>query len=346
MTTSIENFVTDHRAQLGIPGLALAINLDDETIVDLAIGEKRLGCGEEVTGRTCFHMASVTKPFTSLGIMKLIEEKKVALHDPVLSFFNDRTPLDQRFHDMTVQHLLSHTSGLGDVEDFEWESPRFDEDALSEHVHGLIGGYELNNPPGESYDYSDLGYETLGAIIASASSKTYEEYIYDSFMKPAGMTNSALCYAETNPLDLASSHLHNNKGELDPSDVFPYNRRHTPSSTLCSCSEDMAKWMRFCQKLDRGTLPKILDKKSFKAAREKTNNTGGTFWSEVGQGFFRGEYRGISYYGHEGSDEGFRAIMVLTENINCGITLISNMDGDNLKPIVEGIFEILLATEL
>lgn len=134
-----------------------------------------------------FNIASITKPFTALAIMILQEEGKISFDDKILKFLPD---FPSYAKDVTVRHLLTHTSGIIDYENdmhlinqIPVVTPRIVYDSLI-HQRRLI------MKPGEKYSYSNSGYFLLALIIEKISGMTYKEFIEKKIFKPAGMKNS------------------------------------------------------------------------------------------------------------------------------------------------------------
>lgn len=156
--------------------------------------ERHLGT-EDMEGRvplsdhSSFSLASVSKPFTALGIMLLARQGRLTLDDalpqhvPELSFYPD----------ITIRHLLHHTSGIPDHVEFVRElwNP-----AYILPIKELLQMYEHQRPkcyfgPGEEFEYSNVGYILLGEIIARASGRSYPQFMAEQVFTPLGMKDSA-----------------------------------------------------------------------------------------------------------------------------------------------------------
>lgn len=306
----------------GFPGLAIAVVKDGEPWLIEGFGLRRIETAGKVDHEALFHMASVTKMFTAAAVMKL----GLDLDEPVVKVVPDFRMRDRRFRKITPRHLLTHTSGLPDVTDFGWDRPEFDDRALERHIAALSTG-KLNSDPGAAYSYSDLGFELLGHCVACASGKTYENFVQTEILETAGMARSTLLFREAKNR-VAWPHVRASDGNLIPSRVFPYNRRHAPSSTLYSSATDMAKWMSFL----------LASRGFFQPMWRRSNSTHGKFWLEVGMGFFAGRFRGKKFVGHEGSDIGFRSSVAVFPATGLGIAVFVNHDGDRVKPLMRQLF--------
>ncbi len=147
-----------------------------------------------ITAESVFDIGSITKQFTAAAILKLEEQGRLRVTDSIGRFFED-VPADKS--SITIHHLLTHTSGLeGDLgRDYE-VMPR---DSLVR----LALASELQWAPGTRYDYSNLGYSLLGAIVELTSGQPYERYLNDNLLRPAGMTRTGYRLPQWTPEELA-----------------------------------------------------------------------------------------------------------------------------------------------
>ena len=136
---------------------------------------------------TRFRTASTSKMFTAVAILRLVQDGKLKLDDPIGKIVPALG--DKPVARATIQQLLTHTAGTGDI-----YGPRLDEHQDELLVHDdfikLFGGDALLFDPGTKYEYSNLGYIFLGAAIEHASGRSYYDYIHESVFAPAGMTHS------------------------------------------------------------------------------------------------------------------------------------------------------------
>lgn len=135
---------------------------------------------------TRFHIASVSKPFTALAILQLQEQGKLSVGDPVARFVPDFPNGDR----ITLEHLLTHTSGIPNVNDL----PDYDTFARSPHtIEQLVAkfsGLPLDFQPGADYHYSNSNYNLLALILEKVSGESYGNYLRKHIFDPAGMVNS------------------------------------------------------------------------------------------------------------------------------------------------------------
>ena len=184
-----------------------------------------------------FEIGSVTKQFTAAAILRLAEEGKLALDDPITKLLPD---LPAAYQAITLTHLLTHTSGVPSYTDFpEWR-PRWREDMSLETLIGLFRDKPLDFVPGQSWKYSNSGYILLGAAIEKASGKSYEDYVEQELFAPLGMTSTRYGHQEEVVAGRAVGYA---KG-ADGWSNAPYLSLTQPyaAGSLMSTVDDLARW--------------------------------------------------------------------------------------------------------
>ncbi|MGE5704065.1 MAG: serine hydrolase, partial [Clostridia bacterium] len=195
-----------------IPGAFIGVSVDGEFVHANGFGFRNVDEQAEVTADTLFGIGSITKSFTCVAIMQLQEAGTLSVHDPVVTYLPEfRTPDAERTKRITIAHFMSHTSGLPPLSSLYYAMKRSME--IDPSVQELESGIDLNNhdpidtyeelmsfiakqdfellgEPGTQFSYSNDGYALLGAIIERVSGKTYEHYITEHILVPAGMHHS------------------------------------------------------------------------------------------------------------------------------------------------------------
>ncbi len=195
---SYDQAVTRIITKYGVPGAALSIAKDGRLVYTRGFGLADRETKEPVQPDSLFRIASVSKPLTAVGVLKLVEDGKVTLDTRVLSFIGRRATADPRWNDLTVRHLLQHSGGLDP--DF-WEfDPSFPDrktlDLLGATLppsRGDVLGFILANlplasVPGKQFAYSNAGYMFLTEVIEKASGQPYETYMREKIFAPLGIT--------------------------------------------------------------------------------------------------------------------------------------------------------------
>jgi CubicO group peptidase (beta-lactamase class C family) len=205
---AIDAYVEGQMRRLKIPGAALAI-IEGGKIVHLrGFGRARPG-GEAPTPQTPFFIGSLTKSFTALAVMQLVEAGKVELDAPVQRYLPWFRVADaQASARMTVRHLLNQTSGLPTLPG-ELVLADFDDrpDATERQVRALVT-LKITRPVGSKCEYSNLNYNVLGLIVEAASGESYAEYVQTHILDPLDMRHSYTSKAAAKQDGLAIGHRH------------------------------------------------------------------------------------------------------------------------------------------
>jgi len=185
------------------PGMTYGIVVDGKLIHTGNMGYSNIDAKTIVTSQSDFHIASMTKSITAMAILKLRDEGKLKLDDPAYLYIPQMKGIKYLTKDatpITIRHLLTHSAGF--PEDNPWGDRQLgvtDEDLLNIYRKGV----SLSNNPGQGYEYSNLGFATLGYIIKKVSGKPYDVYITENIFKPLGMTHTYWDYAKVPKIQLA-----------------------------------------------------------------------------------------------------------------------------------------------
>lgn len=185
---AVKNFMLKYK----IPGVSVAVTKDDKLVYVKSYGQMSEADNTPITNNSLFRIASVSKPITGVGIMKLLEANKLTLDSKVFGtggILGNDYPSSKLgdVSDLTVRHLLHHTSNVwpNDGNDPMFQQPQMN--------HAQLIKWTLDNKNGKAtrgyYLYSNFGYCLLGRIIEKLSGKSYEQFIKDEVLKPSGITN-------------------------------------------------------------------------------------------------------------------------------------------------------------
>jgi len=313
----LDQAVEDH----GIPGFAMAVVADGQIVYAVTRGVRSLATGDKLEVHSLFHMASVTKTFVASSVMQLVEQGRIDLDAPVVRYVPYFRLKDPRHTAITVRQMLSHTSGMPDVDDYEWEKALADDGALERYVRGLTDR-ELIAAPGEVFRYSNMAYEVLGDVIAKVSGEAFEGYVKAHLLAPLGMKDSTLLKAEVDPKLATRPHVLGDRLDAVVSPVYPYNRMHAPSSTLHSNVIDMSRWA--LANLRRGELEgkRILKESTYEVMWKPTGSPD----RPVAISWFQDEHKGHRTLSHGGGDTGYRSQLTLFPDEGVALVLMVNFD--------------------
>ena len=340
--SELQPLIEDFMRQQQVPGLAIGVIQGGQLVYAYGFGVKNLAHDHDpVTPRSLFHMASITKTFVATSIMQLVEADKINLDVPVVQHLPYFRLADDRYPTITVRQMVTHTSGMPDVEDYEWDKPQYDDGALERYVRS-VSNQKLIFAPGTDFRYSNMAFEVLGDLISKVSGESFDDYVQQQILTPLKMKDSTLLIKKTSPGLMTWGHERDLSGHVFPSKVYPYNRMHSPSSNLHSNVEDMARWA--LANLNHGELDgrRILKEQTYdimwKPAHKLSDGRA------VGISWFLGEYRGQATVSHGGGDTGYATFLMLLPEKKMAVVLMANCDwlGDARAQIAHAALDVAL----
>jgi CubicO group peptidase (beta-lactamase class C family) len=164
-----------------IPGMSVAVLRDGKLLKAKGYGVASVELDSPATAETVYQLASMTKPFTAMGIMLLVEDGKVRLDEPVSRYLNDAPRTWDR---VTVRHLLTMTSG---IKDYSAQIEDSAEEFTESKLYRVIAGYPLDFTPAEKWSYSNSNYVLLALMIRKVTGQPWDTFLGDRVFKPLGM---------------------------------------------------------------------------------------------------------------------------------------------------------------
>ncbi len=188
----IDRMIREFTTREHIPGAAWGVIIDGRLAHIGVTGYRDLAGRSPVDSSSVFRIASMTKSFTAMAILRLRDEGKLALDDPAERYVPELATLKYPTTDspkITIRHLLSHAEGF--PEDNPWgdqQLARTDE----EMSRMMRVGIPFSNPPGIAYEYSNYGFAILGRIVSKVSGMPYADYVAANILRPLGMRSTTL----------------------------------------------------------------------------------------------------------------------------------------------------------
>ncbi len=177
------------------PGYAFGIMLDGKLVYSGSGGYSDVDAKIQASTQSFFRIASMSKSFTAMSILKLRDEGKLKLDDPVYRYIPEMKGqrLTSDAPDITIRNLLSHSAGF--PEDNPWGDRQLDK-TDADLIAMIKKGISFSNDPGLQYEYSNMAFAMLGYIIKKVSGVPYSEYIRQNIWKPLGMKQATWEYME------------------------------------------------------------------------------------------------------------------------------------------------------
>lgn len=302
------------------PGATMIVLKDGKVLLRKAYGLANLSSREALQADHVMRLGSITKQFTAVAILQLMEAGKIALNDPVTKFFPDYPDTGKS---ITVEHLLTHTSG---IPSYTGKSGFMAKAAKDISVSEMVDSFKndaLEFEPGSTFKYNNSGYFLLGAIIEKVSGQTYANYVAQHIFTPLGMTNSAYEGFERSQQARAQGYSQRTD-KFEPSMKISMTQPYAAGS-LVSTVDDLAKWDAAI------TAGKLLKADSWKRAftSYKLKNGQDTNYA---YGWGMGEFEGQTMISHSGGIPGFSTFALRLPKDKVFVAVLNNADGGLPQP--------------
>lgn len=206
-SAALDSFLASALARTGMPGMAVVITHGAQLVYRKAFG--CAGPGRPVTPGTQFRIGSLSKSFTALAVLQLVEQGRIRLDEPVQAYLPEFTTADAAAsRQITVRHLLNHTSGMSDA-GFP-AAAQYRPESLSQRVRSLRKA-RLAGKPGQSFNYFDPNYQLLARIVEVVTGMRFEAYLRERIFLPLGMAHTVATATTSvgaqDALQLAQGHI-------------------------------------------------------------------------------------------------------------------------------------------
>lgn len=341
-TDKFANFGPTFRKELakaGVAGASFAFVKENKTVAEEHFGLANGETNQLTDGKTIYHWASNTKPFTGIAIMQLRDRGLLKLDDPVTKYVPELRKIHNPFgsmDDITIRHLMTHSGGFRNGT-WPWRNNKpwepFEPTEWSQLV-AMFPFTEVQFKPGSKFSYSNPGIIYLGRIIEELSGEHYEVYIDKNILRPLGMYNS---YFDTTPPHLLKhrSHSYFIKDGIRTEGPFDADTGITVSNSgLNSPIADMVKYLNFLigdpklqsdydTILKRSSLEEMW-RPQLKAELDANGNRG--FTTDIGLIYFINQQPGRKFIGHGGDQNGFLSYIDVDPQQRSASVLVFNTD--------------------
>jgi CubicO group peptidase (beta-lactamase class C family) len=318
-----------------VPGLSIAVVKDFKVEWARSYGLKDVDTKEPVTTETLFQAGSISKPVAAMVALKRVQQGKIALDENINNKLVTWKLPDNEFtakKKVTLANLLSHTAGLT-VHGF----PGYAVDEKIPTLPQVLDGTEPANTaavrvdmePGTKFRYSGGGTTIAQLAIMDIEKKPYPDIARETVLGPLQMTNST--YSQPLPDDWRKKAAsgHRGDGALVPGKIHVY--PEMAAAGLWTTPTDLARFAIEVQLSYAGKSNKVLPK-------ELIDKMVTPFMEDVGLGFFIDKRGSNVYFGHDGADEGFRAMLLMHREKGYGAVIMVNSDnGQIMGEVMRGI---------
>ena len=324
--TIIENAIDETQ----LVGASVGVMRDNEVVLARGYGYADINNKAEATEHTVYRIGSITKQFTALAIMILVEQGKVNLNDIMLDYLPN---YPQRDHKVTIDQLLNHTSGIKSYTDIErfWEIS--ERDLSRQEVVGLFSAEPVEFSPGENFQYNNSGYYLLGLIIENVSGMSYADFLKANVWQPLEMFDTYYL-GKTKPIkNLATGYDHKDNEFIGARPLGmdnPFSGGSLGSSVL-----DLLKWQTALnenQLISRQSYNKMIEPGLLRNGKQTT----------YGYGFFMSNLNGHRKIEHGGTINGFRAQLSAYPDDGLTVTVLCNLNSAPQAQLESQILRLML----
>lgn len=311
-------------------GASVGVMRHNEAVLARGYGYADLNKKIEATEHTVYRVGSITKQFTALAIMILVEQSKVNLNDIMLDYLPN---YPQRNHKITIDQLLNHTSGIKSYTDIErfWEIS--ERDLSREEIVALFSSEPVEFSPGENYQYNNSGYYLLGLIIENVSGMTYADFLKTNVWQPLEMFDTHYLGKIKNVKNIATGYDHKDNEFVGARPLGmdnPFSGGSLGSSVL-----DLLKWQTALnenQLISRQSYNKMIEPGLLRNGKHTT----------YGYGFFMSNLNGHRKIEHGGTINGFRAQLSAYPDDGLTVTVLCNLNSAPQAQLESQISRLML----
>ena len=326
VATQIDEFVSAEMMRQRTPGVAIAVVKDGKPMLVKGYGFANIEHQILVKPETIFQSGSVGKQFTSMAVMLLVEEGKIGLDDKLTKYIPD---VPTTWSGITVRHLLTHTSGLGDYpQTFDLQR-----DGSEHEIFKKLQAVPPASSPGQRWAYSNVGYVTLGVLIRKVSGQFYGDFLAQRVFKPLGMT-TARVISEADIVNNRAAGYELVKGEIKNQTWVAPSLNTTADGALYLTVLDMIRWDEALSNA------KLLKKETYDQMWSPVKLNNGTT-HPYGFGWALGDVNGKKLIEHSGAWQGFKAHIARYPDNKLTVIVLANLAQTNQSTIAHGVAEIV-----
>lgn len=346
-SVAFDSLLHQYSKEHSIVGLSIGV-VHKNSSYTRSFGHTSFNSGHPITDSTSFNIASISKLFTATAVMQLIEKNQLNLDTKLIDVIPNFKMRDKRYRDITIEHLLRHSSGL------PWDNPLKNSPDNKTSIPLYIKNLEkrkLNFKPGSkiAYEtYSNIAFDLLGIVVERISGQSFVDYVELNILHKIGMMNSTFLFEDIDSAHLALPQiiagdskdisrlnfqgvdrkrnpiLNQQPLTLKTHTAIGENYEHNPSGNLMSSSIELNLWMKEILDISNNAPNKIIQPKSLqgmwdgkKILKQEKISIGLGWWikedEKLGKGYF-----------HVGTNPGYCSILILYPKHNLGISILCN----------------------
>ncbi len=311
--TQIDQLMSD-QYKTDASGATILVAKDGKVMLRKAYGKANMELDIDMTPENVFEIGSITKQFTAVGILMLMEEGKLSLDDEITKYIPDYPTQDTK---ITIHHLLTHTSGIKSYTSIPTLREFARDDLSLEELIDAFKNEPMDFKPGEEFRYNNSGYVLLGYIIEKASGKPYDEFVQKRIFDKLKMKNSYYGSKSLLIKNRAYGYQERESGYVN-ADYISMNIPHAAGS-LMSTVDDLYTWNTAIRN------HKLISKESTeKAFTDYKINNGNNI--SYGYGWFMARIQDVPVIEHGGGIFGYTSQGIYVPSENVYVIILTNCD--------------------
>jgi CubicO group peptidase (beta-lactamase class C family) len=320
VAATLERLIEHELKDKGLPAVSVALVDGNEIVWARGFGYADPGRKIPASATTVYRIGSVSKLFTDISIMQMVEQGKVSLDAPIQTYLPDFKPANQFDKPVTLRQLMSHRSGLlREPAVGNYFDPT--EPTLADTVRS-INGYPLIYEPGTHTKYSNAAIAVVGYTLEYMNHRPFAKYLKDAVLKPLGVQSSSFEPEPAIKDRLAKAYMWTYDGRTFEAPTFQLGV--APAGSMYSTVTDLGRFVTALLNEGRGQNGPILQPATLKKMWEPQSGPGGG--SNFGIGFMLSEIDGHRVIGHGGEIYGFSTEVEAMPEDKIGAVVVSTMD--------------------
>lgn len=321
---AVDDYVKSEMKRLRIPAVSVAVIRNGKVVKTAGYGTANLELGVSATSDTVYEIGSLTKQFTAVAVLMLMEEGRLSLDDPLSRHLEG---IPDSWKELTILHLLQHTSGVPNftaTTGFAW-TKRY----KPSEIFDLVRDRPLEFSQGERYAYSNTGYFLLGEVIGKITGMPWHRFLQERVFEPLGMSHTQANDIIRLIRRRAAGYVYAGVGHVHGDPILPESAG--AAGALVSNVIDLAKWDAA---LTKRVLP--LKPQNYRSLWTPARLLNGSR-SSYGLGFVAAVESGHQVIEHAGGTGGFSSHSIRYPEHNLSVILLTNRAGVNTGPLARGI---------
>jgi CubicO group peptidase (beta-lactamase class C family)/D-alanyl-D-alanine dipeptidase len=316
VAAALSEYIEQELADKEIPALSIALVDGNEIVWARGFGMADPEAGVPATASTLYRVGSVSKLFTDIGVMQLVERGEIDLDAPIQTYLPEFRPENPFGVPITLRQLMSHRSGLvreppvGNY--FDASEPSVEATVASLNDSSIV--YE----PESDTKYSNAGITVVGHVLEALSGEPFADHMASSVLSPMDLNDSSFLPGEELRSRLAKATMWSYDGRTFPAPVFEFGM--APAANLYSTVTDLARFLLVLFDDGRGPSGPVLQPETVRAMLEPQ------YSSAYGIGFGVGELGRYTTHGHAGAVYGFATELRFVHEERVGVAIAASMD--------------------